>query len=124
MQKSPVDFMETAKTDETPPIFSEQGGIPAQKKAARTRIYFPEKEFLSWIAEAEKAGCRVRGAKPYTQKIIAGGVLLIPNTKGLAKFARRILFPAWVAGEAARLEEEARVKAAAAKIGLEVVKHK
>lgn len=86
----------------------------------RVNLYLTERELSDYVEEAQKVGLRPKWAKTFTQKKHGFEHEKIPNTKGIAKFVRNFLFPAWKRSEAERLIKKREIEKEAEKLGLRV----
>lgn len=112
--------MEENKDGDLVPFSESEGTKKIPIKKICVKLYLSEPEFYEWIAEAEKAGIRPRGLKPFRVKAHGFAGERIANTKGLVKFVKKVIMPFWKRGEKERIEREARIKREAAELGLKV----
>lgn len=87
-------------------------------KCVRVNVTFTEQEATEMAEEATKAGCRSKSAKLINQKPHGFANEVIYNTKGISKFIRKFLFPAWKRYEIERLKKMQELKKQADELGI------
>ena len=96
----------------------------AQKKTpfrkVRVNLTFTEQEATDITEEAQKAGCRSKSAKLICQKPHGLANETYYNMKGVAKFIRKFLLPAWKKAEIERIKKLHDLKKEAEGLGIVV----
>jgi len=86
-------------------------------RCVRVNCTFTEQEATDIAEEAQKAGCRSKSAKLVNQKPHGFANEVVYNTKGISKFIRKFLLPAWKKAEITRMQKLEQARALAEEAG-------
>jgi ribosomal protein L32E len=89
-------------------------------RRVRMNLTLTEQEATEMGEEAVKVGCRSVGAKLVCLKPHGFNNETYYNTKGITKFIRKFLFPAWKKAEAERMIKKRELEKQAGELGLKV----
>ena len=102
----------------SPPKKAKRCAKSTPYRKVRLNLYLTEQEATDYAEEAAKVGLRSKNAKLINQ-VPHGGAWEGPlyNTKGISKFIRKFLFPAWIKSQVERFKKLEQARALAEEAG-------